>query len=233
MFMAMNTTIQKPARKCRVFIVDDHPIVRHGVTRLLNSEEDMIVCGDVESGKQALEAIERLRPDAIIVDITLKDMDGLHLTEMLHSRYPAVPIVILSMHDEQAYAHKALRVGAYAYVMKEESSEKLVNAIRHVIKGELFVSDSIQKHLLRAYAGIEKADSPTITSLSNREREVFLMIGAGHTVRSIAQHLCVSIKTIETHRSRIKEKLNLNNSAQLALSAIEWAKRENITPIIL
>ncbi|MDD4871677.1 MAG: response regulator transcription factor [Kiritimatiellae bacterium] len=229
----MTTSKQSSKQKKRVFIVDDHPIVRYGITRILNNEHDFTVCGDAESAEKALAAIGNLHPDIIIVDISLKDMDGLQLTRTIRARYPNLPIVILSMHDERIYAHKALRAGANGYIMKEESSEKLVLAIRQILKGDIFVSAQVQKNVLHAYASKEGArETPVINKLSDREREIFLLVGAGHTSKSIANKLNLSVKTIETHRSRIKQKFGLDGSARMTLAAVEWAKRENLVSIL-
>lgn len=220
-------------RKNKIFIVDDHPIVRYGVTRILNNEQGFTVCGDADSGHKAIEGIEQLHPDIVVLDISLKDMDGLQLTKTIRMRHPNLPIVILSMHDERMYAHKALRAGASGYVMKEESSEKLVNAIRKILGGEIFVSEEVQKNVLHAFAGKEEArETFVVNKLSDREREIFLLIGTGLTSRSIADKLKLSVKTIETHRSRIKQKLELDNSNKMILAAMEWAKRENLVPIL-
>ncbi len=226
-------TAKNNKRKSKIFIVDDHPIVRYGVSRILSNEPDFTVCGDADCGHKAIEGIEKLQPDIVVLDISLKDMDGLSLTKTIRAQYPSLPIVILSMHDERMYAHKALRAGASGYVMKEESSEKLVNAIRKVLNGEIFVSEQVQKNVLHAFAGKEESrETFVVNKLSDREREIFLLIGAGFTSRSIADKLKLSVKTIETHRSRIKQKLDLENSNKMILAAIEWARRENLVPIL-
>ena len=231
MHMAMKTSRRPGRQKTRVLIIDDHPIVRYGVTRILNNEHDMIVCGDADNAAKGLESIESLHPDIAIVDISLKGTDGLQLTRTIRSDHPNLPILILSMHDERIYAHKALRAGATGYVMKEESSEKLVSAVRQISRGEIYVSEEVKKNVLHAYASKEgSADTSTINRLSSREREIFMLIGSGHSSRWIADKLCLSIKTIETHRSRIKQKLDLDTSAKLNITAIEWTRRENLIP---
>jgi len=230
----MKTRKQSAKSKKRILIVDDHPIVRYGITRILNSEPDLVVCGDAENARTALDLIQSLKPDLVIVDISLRDMDGLQLTRTIRCDHPSLPIVILSMHDERVYAQKALRSGASGYIMKEESSEKLVSAIRQILKGEIYVSEEVKKNVLHAYAGKNKEKNTSIIDrLSDREREIFLLIGSGQTSRSIAHKLCLSVKTVETHRSRIKQKLELDTSAKLALAAMEWAKRENLVPILV
>jgi DNA-binding NarL/FixJ family response regulator len=231
--MAMKTTRKTVKQKTKVFIIDDHPIVRYGITRILNNEPDMIVCGDADNAAEGMDAIDALHPNIVIVDISLKGMDGLQLTRNIRSQHPSLPILILSMHDERMYAHKALRAGARGYVMKEESSEKLVTALRQILSGDIYVSEDVKKNVLHAYAGKEEAsDTSVINKLSSREREVFLLIGTGQTSKLIAGKLCLSIKTIETHRSRIKQKLGLDTAAKLTMAAMEWARRENLVPIL-
>lgn len=222
----------KPQQKTRVFIVDDHPIVRYGITRILNNEPDITVCGDADSAETAIEKIEKLRPDIIVVDISLKEMNGLQLTKLIHEHLPCVPVVILSMHDERMYANKALRAGASGYVMKEESSEKLVLAIRQILSGDIYVSEQVKKNIIHAYAGKDEGSkSSVIDRLSDREHEIFTLIGIGNSSRIIADKLCLSVKTIETHRSRIKDKLGLPDSTKLSLAAMEWARKENLVPV--
>ena len=227
--MAMKALKQQ--QKTRVFIVDDHPIVRYGITRILNSEPDISVCGDADSAETAIQQIEKLNPDLVVVDISLKQMNGLQLTKFIRERFPCIPVVILSMHDERMYANKALRAGASGYVMKEESSEKLVAAIRQILSGEIYVSEQVKKNIIHAYAGNDdKGNAAIIDRLSDREREIFTLIGIGNSSRAIADKLCLSVKTVETHRARIKDKLALPNSTRLAMAAMEWAKKENLAP---
>jgi len=229
----MKTSKKNDRQKRKVLIVDDHPIIRYGVARILSNEPDLDVCGDADSAHIAMECIEKLRPDIVVMDISLKGMDGLHLTKKIRSLYRNLPIVILSMHDERYYANRALRAGANGYVMKEESFHKLVAAIRTILNGDIFVSETVQKSVLHAYAGKEgTSELDVINKLSDREREIFLLIGVGHTSRTIADKLILSVKTIETHRSRIKQKLGLDSPAQMTMASMEWARRENLAPIL-
>jgi len=219
--------------KKKVLIVEDHPIVRYGIKRILNGDPDLTVCDDVESAEQAIEAMKTVMPDIMIVDISLKEMDGIQLTRLIRSQHPKLPIVILSMHDERIYANKALRAGANGYIMKEESTEKLIIAIHHILRGEIYVSDQVKTFILQAFAGKQSEPNNTaITKLSDREYEIFLLIGTGLACRAIAKKLCLSVKTIETHRARIKQKLGLDSSSKLILAAMEWAQRENLIPVL-
>ncbi|MHC4539577.1 MAG: response regulator transcription factor [Planctomycetota bacterium] len=209
--------------KKRVFIVDDHPIVRDGLITIINHEKDLAVCGEADEPQEALKAISELRPDVVIVDITLKDSDGIELTKSLKARYPALPVIVLSIHDELTYAERALRAGGRGYLMKEVVSDKITAAIRTVLTGEIYVSNTMARKMLRKLAG-GKADTiiaPT-DSLSDRELEIFRLIGQGYRPSKIAQSMHLSVKTVETYRARIKEKLNLADADELLRYAIQW-----------
>jgi DNA-binding NarL/FixJ family response regulator len=210
--------------KKRVFIVDDHPIVRDGLTTIINHEKDLEVCGEADEPQEALKAISELRPDVVIVDITLKNSDGIELTKSLKGRYPTLPVIVLSIHDELTYAERALRAGASGYLMKEVVSDKITAAIRTVLTGEIYVSNTMGKKLLRKMAAAGKADaiSAPIDSLSDRELEIFRLIGQGYKPSKIAQSVHLSVKTVETYRARIKEKLHLADADELLRYAIQW-----------
>jgi DNA-binding NarL/FixJ family response regulator len=210
--------------KKRIFIVDDHPIVRDGLTTIINHEKDLAVCGEADEPQEALKAISELRPDVVIADITLKDSDGIELTKSLKARYPTLPVIVLSIHDELTYAERALRAGASGYLMKEVVSDKITAAIRTVLTGEIYVSNAMGKKLLRKMAAAGKADtiSAPIDSLSDRELEIFRLIGQGYKPSKIAQSMHISVKTVETYRARIKEKLHLANADELLRYAIQW-----------
>jgi DNA-binding NarL/FixJ family response regulator len=207
----------------RVFIVDDHPIVRDGLVTLIDQQQDLVVCGGAEDAKEALKALSHLKPDVVIVDITLKDSDGIELTRDIKARYPRLPVVVLSIHDESVYAERALRAGAQAYLMKEVVSDNIIKAIRTVLTGEVYVSDRIARKFLRKALGA-KADATgaTMDVLSDREFQVFRLIGHGCKASQIAHRMHLSIKTVETYRSRIKDKLNLANASELLQYAIKW-----------
>ena len=209
--------------KRKILIVDDHPIVRDGLIRLIHEEQDLTVCGQAEDAHQALKAISESRPDIAIVDITLKSSDGIDLMKNIRSQYPKLPVLILSMHDEALYAERALRAGAKGYIMKQEASEKLLEAVREILSGRIYCSDKISRRVMHKFARgkADIKDSP-IDSLSDRELQVFRLIGCGYRTSEIAKKLYLSVKTIETYRTHIKEKLNLANSAELLRYAILW-----------
>jgi len=205
-------------------MVDDHPIIRDGLTALINHESDLCVCGQTGQARQALNAISELKPDVAIVDITLEDSDGIELTKNIKARYPKLPVIVLSMHDESIYAERALHAGARAYLMKDAVSDKIITAIHTVLSGEIYVSDIMAKKLLRKLAGSNgDAINTPIGNLTDREFEVFRCIGQGNKPSRIARRMHISVKTVETYLARIKEKLDLANAAELLEYAIKWA----------
>jgi DNA-binding NarL/FixJ family response regulator len=213
--------------KTKVFIVDDHPIIREGLTVLINHEPDLYVCGQAAQAREALKAISELKPDVAIVDITLEDSDGIELTKDIKSRYPKLPVIVLSMHDESIYAERVLHAGARAYLMKDAVSDKIVMAIHTVLGGEIYVSDIMAKKLLRKLAGNHvDAVNGSVGNLTDREFEVFRWIGQGNKPSRIANRMHLSVKTVETYLARIKEKLDLADSGQLLEYAIKWAASE-------
>jgi DNA-binding NarL/FixJ family response regulator len=220
--------------KARILVIDDHPVVRYGICRLLSAERDLVVCGELDDGVGALNVIKKLKPDVVLVDITLRNTDGLTLTKTIRSNFSSLPVLILSMHDERTYAGKALRSGASGYIMKEESSAKLVGAVRAVLKGETYLSEHIREDVTRTAQEATKCQNAVIIDkLSGRERQIFLFLGTGHTVRAIAQKLCLSVKTVYTHRTRIKEKLSINDTSTLVFAATQWTEREHLVPTVL
>jgi DNA-binding NarL/FixJ family response regulator len=214
----------------KIFIVDDHPIVRDGLTTIINHEKDFEVCGQADEAREAFKVISELKPDVVISDISLKNSDGLELTKNLKARYPTLPVIALSIHDELTYAERALRAGAQAYLMKEVASENIVTAIRTVLSGEIYVSNTMGKKLLHTLAG-SKADTTIapIDSLSDRELEIFRLVGQGYKPSKIAQSIHLSVKTVETYRARIKEKLNLADADELLRYAIQWVSSTSKT----
>jgi DNA-binding NarL/FixJ family response regulator len=212
------------AGKRRIFIVDDHPIVRQGLVQLINNEPDLIVCGQGEEAYQSLRSIREARPDLALVDVSLKDSDGIELLKELQAQVPNLPVLILSMHDESLYAERALRAGARGYIMKQEAPQTLLSAIRKVLDGQVSVSEKMGATLLQRMVGGKKTghDLP-MDRLTDRELEIFGMIGAGQSVKEIADKLFLSAKTVEAHREHIKEKLNLKSSAELLRFAIRNA----------
>ena len=222
---AKNVSPRPPeAGKRRIFVVDDHPIVRQGLAQLIGNEVDLVVCGQGEDAYQALRAIRQARPDLALVDISLKESDGIELLKELRGAAPELPVLILSMHDESLYAERALRAGARGYIMKQEAPQTLLSAIRKVLAGDVYVSEKMGATLLqRIVGGRRPGGELPMDRLTDRELEVFGMIGAGQSMKEIADKLCLSVKTIEAHREHIKEKLNLRSSAELLRFAIRNA----------
>ncbi|MHC5062160.1 MAG: response regulator transcription factor [Planctomycetota bacterium] len=209
--------------KVKILIVDDHPIVRQGLDRLINRQDDLTVCGQAEGSLEALKAIKNAMPDIVVVDISLKDRSGLELIKDLKARYPDLAVLALSMYDESMYAERSLRAGARGYVMKAEATENVVRAIRQILAGRIYLSEKMVAKMVCKLAGhkIDTASSP-VDRLSDRELEVFMMLGQGIGTRQIAEKLCLSVKTIETYRAHIKEKLDLVDASALLSYAIQW-----------
>jgi DNA-binding NarL/FixJ family response regulator len=207
-----------------VLIVDDHPIVRKGLAQLISHEPDMNVCGDAEDVEQALAAVVRLHPDIVIVDLTLKKLSGLDLIRQLQNLQPDLATLVLSMHDESLYAERALRAGARGYIMKQEGTDKLVTAIRTVLAGDIYVSERMAARMLGKLVGGRSSEAPgsVMDRLSDRELEVFELLGRGLSTRQVAERLNVSVKTIESHREHIKQKLQLRNANELIQHATQW-----------
>jgi DNA-binding NarL/FixJ family response regulator len=213
--------------KTRVLLVDDHAVVRFGIAQLINREADLTVCGEEEDASRAMGAIERLKPDLVIADISLRDSSGLELMRNIKAQYPGLPVLVVSAHDESIYAEIAFRAGALGYLMKEEALEKVVMAIRRVLSGTIYVSDALAaKMLQQQIRGQTNINESPVKSLSDRELEVFQLIGQWKTTREIADELHLSVKTIEYYREQIKRKLNLKNAAELTQRATSWVGRE-------
>ena len=210
-----------------IFIVDDHPIVRQGLALLINREQDLTVCGDAEEANSALQLISSIKPNLVIVDISLHGPDGLELLKSIHANDPALPVLMLSMLDELLYAERALRAGASGYIMKQEATEKVLVAIRRILDGEIYVSDRMANKMLHRFVGNAPmgARSP-VADLTDRELEVFRLIGEGNGTRQIAEELHLSVKTVESYQAHLKEKLRLKNSRELVQRAIQWTIAE-------
>lgn len=210
-------------KKRTIYLVDDHPIVRKGLAELINQRQDLAVCGAASTPEDALQQIPRLRPDLVVVDLALQESSGLDLLRILSTRQPEVPVMILSMHDEGLYAKRALRAGAKGYIMKREAIDELIAAIHQVLAGRIYLSPKMSDRMLRNLAQDDKAacDSP-VDILSDRELEVFELIGAGHGAKEIARRLHLSVSTIETYQGRLKEKLHLKDAAELFQHALDW-----------
>ena len=214
--------IETPA-KTRVFLVDDHPLVREWLTQLIQRESDLTICGEAEDTREALQKIEAARPDIVVADISLKSTHGLELVKDLQARYPTLPVLILSMHDESLYAERVLRAGAKGYITKQEATKKILLAIRQVLSGQIYISEKMASRMVhKMVLGRAEEQKSPIERLTDRELEVFQLIGSGQGTRRIAGELHLGIKTVESYRARIKEKLKLEDGTQLLQQAIQW-----------
>lgn len=218
--------VDAPA-KLKVLLVDDHPITRQGMKALVNQQPNLEVCGEADNAPYAIELVGKLQPDLAIVDIALKTTNGIELTKNIKVQAPNLPVLIVSMHDEGLYAERALRAGAMGYLMKQEAGEKIVAAIQRLLAGEIYLSDKIKEKMLHRFVN-KKGDGMvfSIDTLSDREMEVFQLIGNGYSTRQIAQKLNLSSKTIDSYREHLKLKLNLESGAELVRHAIQWARNE-------
>lgn len=220
--MTTNTTTS--VKKRAVMLVDDHPIVRQGLAELINQEPDLHVTAQAPSAGAALSALDQSTPDVVIVDISLEDRSGIELIKDLRSRKPDLPILALSMHDEALYAERALRAGAKGYIMKQEATDQVMTAIRKVLEGQIYVSERMAGRLLDQFVNTRPGDEDSpLGRLSDRELEIFGMIGKGMGTRDIANKLFLSVKTIEAHREHIKEKLKLKSGTELMRMAVQHA----------
>ncbi|HVW20406.1 MAG TPA: response regulator transcription factor [Opitutaceae bacterium] len=219
-------------KKIRVFVVDDHPITRRGIIALVTEDVNLVVCGEAESAPQALELIPKLNPDLAIIDISLASMNGIELMKNLKALLPKLPVLIMSMHDENLYAERALRAGARGYIMKQEASQRIVTAIHRVLSGELYLSDQMQEKMLkRIVDGRNEENVFSIDKLSDREMEVFQLIGNGFSTRQIAAQLNLSVKTIESYREHLKLKLMLEKGSDMTRYAIQWVQSQSVPPV--
>ena len=226
--MIAKTQMSVQAKKCRVLLVDDHPIVRQGLALLIDREADLSVCGEAEGAHSAFHAIETLRPDIVVLDISLSGPDGLDVLKEIRMKSGSLPVLILSMHDETIYAERAMRAGANGYIMKQEATEKVLVAIRRILQGEGYLSDRLTSTMLQQFVrGSSPVKSSPLLALTDRELEVFRLIGEGHGTRQIADELHLSVKTIESYQAHIKEKLALRNARELVQHAIEWTVNLN------
>lgn len=211
--------------KKKILIVDDHPIMRRGLAELINLEKDLVICGEAEGIQAALELMKIQQPHVAMVDLSLKNESGLELIKDIIKRFPKVLILVLSMHDETFYAERVIRAGAKGYVMKQQATGQVLTAIRRILAGEVYLSEAMSSKILRNVTGkkIEK-NASSVDTLSDRELEVFRLIGTGLGTRQIAERLSRSVKTIETYREHIKLKLNLKDSSELVQNAIQWSQ---------
>ena len=213
----------------RILLVDDHPVTRQGIAVLINQESDLAVCGEASSAPGAIELVQKETPDLAIVDITLKTTSGIELLKNMRALAPQMPVLVMSMHDESLYAERALRAGAMGYIMKHEASDKVLLAIRRVLSGELFLSDKMKEKMLHRLVHNRKEEVVfSMDTLSDREMEVFQLIGNGYSTRQIAQQLNLSVKTIDSYREHLKVKLGLKAGADLVRHAIQWVRSESV-----
>jgi DNA-binding NarL/FixJ family response regulator len=227
MTFSANAGSETKTRKKAVFIVDDHPLLRQGLALMINREQDLIVCGEAEEAHTAMQAIPQCQPDILIVDISLNGPDGLDLLKSIRNSYSELPVLILSMHDEATYAERALRARANGYIMKQEATEKVLVAVRRILNGEIYLSDRIANKMLQQYiGGTAPALQSRLSTLSDRELEVFRSIGEGRSTRQIADELHLSVKTVETYQAHLKEKLALRSGRELIRHAIQWKINE-------
>jgi DNA-binding NarL/FixJ family response regulator len=225
--MAQAKQVQTKDKRTRILLVDDHAVVRYGIAQLINRENDLAVCGEEEEASKALTAIGILKPDLVIADISLKDSSGLELMRNIKAQDPKMPVLVVSAHDESIYAEIAFRAGALGYLMKDQALEKVIIAIRRVLSGAIYVSDALAARMLqRQVRGQTDINQSPVKSLSDREMEVFQLIGQWKKTRDIAEELHLSIKTIEYYREQIKRKLNLKTAGELTHYATSWVQRE-------
>jgi DNA-binding NarL/FixJ family response regulator len=215
-------------KQSRVIVVDDHPIVRQALAQMINREPDLVVCGEAEEARSALQAIAALQPDIVVVDISLNGPSGLEVLKAIRQTDPKLRVLILSMHDEMVYAERALRAGANGYIMKQEATEMVLVALRRILGGEVYVSNRVANRMLKQLVGgAMSARKSPVDDLTDRELEVFRLIGEGHSTRQISDELHLSVKTVETYQSHIKEKMGLRNARELVQYAIQWAISES------
>jgi DNA-binding NarL/FixJ family response regulator len=221
----MKTAKPPPGKERKaIFVVDDHPMTRYGVVQLINDEPDLMVCGEAEDRHEAIAAIPPKKPDLVIIDLTLKNSDGMELIKDIRSRWPKLRMLVVSMHDESLYAERVIRAGALGYITKQEATRNILVAIRRVLEGTIYLNEKIASHIisrLTAHAGAVAATPAEL--LSDRELQVFDLTGQGLNTGEIAVRLNIAVKTIETYRARIREKLKLRNASELLQSAISWA----------
>jgi len=216
--------------KKKILLVEDHPIFRLGLAELINQEEDLCAFGKAKDVDQAIVEIDQMAPDLIIADISLKRSDGIDLVKHVKLHHPHIPVLVLSMHDEYLYAQRALAAGARGYIMKQEAMESVVTAIHHVLEGKIYLNEKVKEHILSTMSNPQQAREKTpVDRLTDRELQVFKMIGRGFSSREIAERLFLSIKTIGTYRERIKEKLSLKHANELVRCAVHFEKTGQVT----
>jgi DNA-binding NarL/FixJ family response regulator len=224
-----STSTTGAPRKRRIFLIDDHPLVREGLANLISGQHDLLVCGEAEDSAGAMTGIAKTRPDVALVDISLKNESGLELVKNLDSQFPLVALIVLSMHDEALYAERALRAGARGYVMKRESTKSVLASIRRVLEGGVYVSERVVNKMARRFSSSSKAaESSPVERLSDRELEIFRLLGQGRTTAQIAEDLHLSLKTVQAYCARAKEKFGVSSLGELLRAAIRWEDATNL-----
>jgi DNA-binding NarL/FixJ family response regulator len=219
-------TTGKGKNRIRILLVDDHPLVRERLAEIINREADLMVCGEAEDRSEALEVVKARRPGLVIVDLKLKNSDGLELIKDIHSRWPSLKMLVVSMHDESLYAERVLRAGALGYITKQEATRKILVAIRRILAGDLYLNERIATQIIRRLTIPASAAAATPAEmLADRELQVFELTGRGLNIGEIASRLHISAKTVETYRARIREKLKLRDGSELLQLAICWGQK--------
>ncbi len=221
-------TDQVQQTKKKILLVDDHPVLRKGLVRLIDAKNEFAVCGEASTAADGWELIRELAPDLVIVDISLPGTSGIELTKTIRAEFPKLPVLILSMHEEALYATRALRAGATGYIVKQDAIDNIAVALREALSGRRYLSPVIASQLHQNGAGASAKPADPISLLTDREFEIFALIGKGHEVREISDALGVSPKTVETHRTNIKEKLKLKNARQVARLAVQWLGQQAV-----
>lgn len=212
-----------------VLVVDDHPMTRYGIARLIEQEPDLLVCGEAESAQRALAAVRAHKPEVVLSDLTMPGGEGLEFIKDMRTIHPDIAVLVVSMHDEELYAERALRAGARGYIMKNEGGEKLVEAIRQVLRGKTYLSQNMSEQLTEIFSGRRRrGDDTALGKLTDREFEVFRQLGQGLTTREIGQQLRLSTKTVETHRLHVRQKLGLKTGPALIKYAVRWAGTQEL-----
>lgn len=226
--MSSKARAGKARTRIRILVVDDHPMMRQGLAALINNEKDLAVCGEAESAAQAMDAIAATRPDLVIADITMPDKSGLELIKDALAVHPGLRVLVVSMHDESLYAERVLRAGGCGYIMKQEGGKRLMEGIRQVLAGQIYVSEKMSKRILEIFSGQRNSSGGSpVEKLTDREFEVFQLIGEGKGTREIADKLHLSVKTVEVHRLHIKEKLEIQTAAGLIRFAVRWMETQS------
>jgi DNA-binding NarL/FixJ family response regulator len=219
----------KSKSKKQLLIVDDHPMIRKGLRQLVEDQQDLAVCGEAATAAEAMSLIETCKPDLVLADITLPDKSGLELIKDLQALHPGLPVLVISMHDESLYAERVLRAGGRGYIMKEAGGEKMLEAIRRVRSGQFYVSEEMSAKIFEGLSGRRsQAGGSPMEKLSDREFEIFQLIGQGRSTQEIASQLHLSAKTVEVHRLHIKEKLELKTSSELIRYAVRWVETQRV-----